>query len=257
MTQLDYASLSMDMLQLPPLLRQKADQYWSRFLRCSPEQLRRSENSVSVSGASVGLFALKTEGGWTTVIAPGVDPAVVNHLSELPLDDPTGVAAANALLSRYGLHNSYGPAQIAYCTPEGITPGKPITYRRLTPEDRREVEQFRADLGRDDWDFVDTDTWRAAFGIFDGDRLACASQIRVWDNLIAEIYFDTAPAYRQHGYATALAHVAARWVMDETPWIPQIDAQIDVTSSIRIINRIGFQLYGWFVMGKLSDSDKP
>lgn len=255
MTQMDYASLSTDTLQLPPLLLQKADQYWSRFLGCSPEQLRQSENSISVSATSTGLFALKTEGGWTAVIAPGVDPAVVNHLSELPLDDPTGVVVANALLARYGLRDCYGPAQIAYCTPERITPGQPVSYRRLTPEDRLEVDRFRADLGRDDWDFVDTDTWRAAFGIFDGDRLACASQIRVWDNLIAEIFTDTRTEYRQRRYAVELTRISARWILDETPYLPQTDAQIDLVPSIRIMNGIGFQLYGWFIMAAQADSN--
>ncbi|MBZ0309880.1 MAG: hypothetical protein K8I82_27695, partial [Anaerolineae bacterium] len=183
------------------------------------------------------------------------DPAVVDHLSELPLDDPTGVAAANALLARYGLRDSYGPAQIAYCTSERITPGRPVSYRRLTPEDRMEVERFRADLGRDDWDFADTDTWRAAFGIFDGDRLACASQIRVWDNLIAEIFTDTRTEYRQRRYAVELTRISARWILDETPYLPQTDAQINLVPSIRIMNGIGFQLYGWFIMAAQVDSN--
>jgi RimJ/RimL family protein N-acetyltransferase len=246
--------LTTDTTQLPAGLRQRIDDYWARFLNCPPETLRQPGIHVFTSKQVSGLFAVKTDGGWTAAITPGIDPAAVTRLETLPLNQPESAAAAHEMLKAYGLTQAYGPAQITYCTVDSISARQPISYRPLIPDDRAEAARFRAELGRDDWDFDDSQAWPASFGIFDGGRLVGASQVRVWDDLIAEVFTDTLSDYRQRGYAVALTHAATQWILDETHWIPQTDAQLDLVPSIRIINRIGYQLYGWFIMAELADS---
>ncbi|MCB9451553.1 MAG: hypothetical protein H6672_08940 [Anaerolineaceae bacterium] len=255
MTQQGNLILTTDTARLPLVLRQRIDGYWARYLNCPSETLRQTGNHVFTSPQVSGLFAIKTDTGWTAALSPGIDPAVIERIAALPLDRADSVATAHAILRQYGLTQPYGPAQINYCTPDSITTGKPIPYRPLTATDRAEVARFQAELGRSDWDFADHETWRANFGIFAGERLVCASQVRVWDDVIAEVFTDTVSDYRQRGYAVELTRIATQWILNETPWIPQTDAQLDLVPSIRIMNRIGFQLYGWFMMAGLADSN--
>lgn len=243
-----YLALHIDALPLE--MRDRIDGYWSRFLGCSMPALRQPRSMAVVNPEAAGLFAVKTSGGWIARIGPDTDPAVASALDALHLDDPASVEHAQDIIRRFDLGSSYGPLQLNYCTPESYIPDALVSYRRLTSHDRDQIETFRAAMGRFDWDFDDTTTWPAAFGVFDGDTLVSAAQVRVWDDVIGEIFGDTLDSYRKLGYAKALVRVATQWIFDHSYWIPQTDAQIDLIASIRIMRGLGYKLYGWFLMAE-------
>lgn len=247
-----YLALHID--KLTPDMRERIDGYWSRFLGCPLPALRQPHSQAFAHPQASGLFAVKTSGGWIARIGPDTDPAVASALDALHLDDPASVEHAQDITQRFGLGSSYGPLQLNYCTPESYVPDTPVSYRLLTPEDRDQIEAFRATMGRFDWDFDDTITWPVAFGVFDDGQLVSAAQVRVWDDVIGEIFGDTLDSHRKLGYAKALVRVATQWIFDHSYWIPQTDAQIDLIASIRIMRGLGYKLYGWFLMAESSQA---
>lgn len=247
-------SLTTDTSTIPAEYRARIDAYWADFLGCTTEQLRSPDHLAIASAGKDGLFAIKAglESGWKAAVAPGLEDVPLDALAALPLDDADSVAAANHVLSKYGFDDVYGISQVTYCTSTQSIPRLEGDYRRLTPDDREQVMAFRAAMNRDDWDFDDSDAWPVAFGIFEGDKLVCCTQVRVWDDTIGEIFTDTLPDYQSNGHGRILSAATLRWVLENTSWIPQGDFELTNEGSRRIAQSIGFQLYGWMIIASKS-----
>jgi GNAT superfamily N-acetyltransferase len=154
------------------------------------------------------------------------------------------------ILGQGGFHNVYGPADLLYCTaltfrPLAATgPSSPVIIDQLQDLDPARIDCFRQQMGTIAWHLDQPQLWPRICGIFDEGQLVATGAIRLWGDAIGEIFVDTLPTYRNLGYAKALAGRLTEWLLRETNWIPQYDAEVENIHSLRIAHRLGFQRYG-------------
>jgi RimJ/RimL family protein N-acetyltransferase len=91
------------------------------------------------------------------------------------------------------------------------------------------------------------DDWLRIFGYFCGEELVATCGVRLWGDLLAEIYIDTAPAYRRRGYGKAVTAAALHWIQTATPYYAESVVELSNQPSLRLMHSLGFTSYGYLV----------
>jgi RimJ/RimL family protein N-acetyltransferase len=230
---------------------QQIDQYWSTFLGCTFETFQHPEPTLTISAVSPGLFVFMNHSSRVYALAPGLNLDIGKRLATLCLCENDITQATRRLLADYGPLYLYGPAQILYCSADTFRPGQEAHNRPLTISDHDAIQQFCNQAGPLHWTVDDVDRWPRVFGIFADGHLVSTAAVQAWGNVIGAISVVTLPAYRNRGYAQAITRAATRWMLEETSLIPQYDAELSNTASLRVARAVGYQPYGRLLIVQL------
>lgn len=233
-----------------PTLLNRLDRYWANFPGYSTKSYHNSKTTILSSHSFPGLFAFATSNSLVFSVKASLDQEVAEKLSvEFGCREALFVEQVICHLFLYNPKEVYGPAQVFYCSSSSFKPGEEGQSRKLTLTDRKHIENFRTRMGRLDWRLGELNC-PCVFGIFCDQELVSVAAVRVWGNLIGEVFVDTLPDYRNRGYAHTLVRVATRWILEETSLIPQYDAELINPASLRIAHAVGYQYYGQLIYAR-------
>ncbi|MEZ4736828.1 MAG: GNAT family N-acetyltransferase [Caldilineaceae bacterium] len=248
-------------------IRPSINAYWSSFLACTEGLLVPTRTLTVSSPNSPGILGLQTQRHWLFAVAPGVArveaAAWVRRVLFLlrvrrvwpTVWQPIWQRLWQWAVPRLCLHRTfaeiYGPAYVLYCSQVTPQASNAVTVRLLTAADQQSVQQFHQTMGAVVWQVDQPQLWPRLCGIFQDDHLVAAGAVRLWSDRIGEIFVDTLPQYRRRGYARALAHHLTDWVLRETPWLPQYDAEAHNLPSLRVAHAVGYCYYGMMLLGTL------
>ncbi|MEZ4679230.1 MAG: GNAT family N-acetyltransferase [Caldilineaceae bacterium] len=119
--------------------------------------------------------------------------------------------------------------------------------RPLTVFDYAQVAIFGAETGPLAWSLEYPEIWVRIFGVFERGRLVSTCAVRVWGELLAEIYVDTLPTYRRRGYGRAVSQAALTWIHSETSYYAESVVELSNLASLYLMQSIGFEPYAYMV----------
>ena len=70
--------------------------------------------------------------------------------------------------------------------------------------------------------------------------------------MLGEVLVGTASRSRRQGLARAVTRSVTAWLLEETTLIPQYDAALTNTASLRVATAAGYQPYGVFLFAGAS-----
>lgn len=225
------------------------DQYWGHFLGCSSELLRSTtEPYLLTTTAQPGLWALACGGGWVVATPAAVGEecrpqiAACFRPGQLPTQEQL-----QRLCQPSALSSLYGPAMIFLQPAPAASLSVEPAIRPLTNNDHAHVATFAAATGSLPWSLAEPDGWLQIFGYFCAEELVATCGVRLWGDLLAEIYIDTAPAYRCRGYGKAVTAAALHWIQTATPYHAESVVELTNQPSLRLMHSLGFVPYGYLV----------
>lgn len=233
----------------PTLAERLVDHYWASFLGCDLTLLlNEGPTQVMTVPNHLGFWALSRRGGWLVGLPPSFCEATRDAVPHtfLPkiLPNPQKLQQLIHVAPNQAL---FGPAAILlHKRPFWRFPGAPFV-RPVTVEDRPAVAQFCAETPAVPWQLDDPTTWINIFGAFIAGKLVAACAVRVWGQLLAEIYVDTSPLYQRRGYGKAVTTAALNWINAETPYYPESVVDLANHASIQLMKNLGFEPYAYMV----------
>lgn len=162
-------------------------------------------------------------------------------------------AAMEMLLGSFGEIDTYGPADVYYCQPDhfrrDLNAEAPAIV--LTAKHAEQIRIFRDRMGwfNDHHAHERTEDWLVASGVFDGDDIVALGRVWLWSETIAALSISTLPEYRKRGYADKIGFSLTQWVLDHTPYTPQIDGG---RYAVHLAEWLGYQKYGQIMMTTLT-----
>lgn len=226
-----------------------ADQYWGRFLGCGSDLVRHAPDPYLLTTiAEPGVWALRRGCRWVVATPEASHATVQAHVTACfqPNQLPT-LEQLQPFCQIMPAASVYGPAIIfLHQSPDAHRPSDP-SIRPLTCHDQRQVTAFAAATGPLPWSFAQMDDWLRIFGYFCGEELVATCGVRLWGDLLAEIYIDTAPAYRRRGYGKAVTAAALHWIQTATPYHAESVVELSNQPSLRLMYSLGFTPYGYLV----------
>ncbi|MEZ4869547.1 MAG: GNAT family N-acetyltransferase [Caldilineaceae bacterium] len=239
------------MSRLSPDIVQRVSNYWAGYLGCDVAELERQQAQVLLSAPVSEFVAFSRGSNWILALPAQWNSKVGAALSPFfqrgRLPNLTGLQ--QVLRSIDGI-NLYGPATI-FLQPE-LQPQSavPIDVRRLQPADHSRLALFRREGGQRAWSLTATDDWLAVWGAFFEKRLVAICAVRVWGDLLAEIYVDTLPAHRQRGYGKAVTNAAVQWIYTNTAYIVESVVELSNQNSLALMASLQFKPYGYLLLGE-------
>jgi RimJ/RimL family protein N-acetyltransferase len=195
-------------------------------------------------------------GSLVCALAPDIDDGAAELLFELAVSpDLSASTQIRQALAGLDLPNLYGPAQVLYCAPATFRDGERRDSRRVDDDDRAAVGRFMEELGPADWQLGDPRDWSAAHAVFASEDIVSLAAVRSWGGKLGEVLLGTVPAARRQGLARAVARSVTAWLLEETTLIPQYDAALTNTASLRIAAAVGYQPYGVLVVAGAPSSE--
>lgn len=225
------------------------DQYWGQFFGCGSALIRYApEPYLLTTIAQPGLWALRCGRSWVVATPEAWHSKLQTPIAACfrPNQFPT-LEQLQPFLQAIPATTVYGPAIIfLHQSSEAYPPIDPA-IRLLTDSDHCYVTAFAASADPLPWSLEQMDDWLRVFGYFRGQELVATCGVRLWGELLAEIYIDTAPAYRRHGYGKAVTAAALHWIHRATPYY--VESVVDLTNepSLRLMHSLGFTPYGYLV----------
>lgn len=233
----------------PPLAERLVDSYWAEFLGCESAQLlSEGPTQVITVPSHLGFWALSRRGGWLVGLPPSSGEAA--HAAVLHAFLPKVLPNPQKLqqLIPAALHQAlFGPAVILlHKRPRWRFPLAPCV-RPVTDDDRPAVAQFCAETPAVPWRLDEPETWIKIFGAFINGKLVAACAVRVWGQLLAEVYVDTSPLYQRRGFGRAVTTAALNWINAETHYYPESVVDLANNASIHLMKNLGFEPYAYMV----------
>jgi GNAT superfamily N-acetyltransferase len=227
----------------------RIDRYWADFLGCTMWQFCGARQTLVITNpAQAGLWAVARQGSWLVTLPPGWLEILRPQLDQcfrpgmLPkAEDLT------ALFAHLPPQEWYGPALIFIHEPDPAAVGTDGLVRPVTLRDERAVASFAAATPIP-WTLAEPQIWRKVFGLFVGERLVSSCAVRVWGDLLAEIYIDTDPAFRCRGYGKAVTHAALQWIQQDTPYYAESVVELTNRASVKLLSHLGGRPYGYTIM---------
>lgn len=233
--------------------RQKAiDAYWASFIGCDAARMHDVTPAPVIINPDIErLIAYCPLDGCATV--------AVQHASLLPLGSKVQTLLQNpqitthavqrerelrALCATEGLYNVYGPAMLHYLKDESMQRVPSFEPVRLGAADADLLDEFlsRLNLTRE-YSLTDFEAFPYAVGVFIDEQLVAYGTVRVWADTLAEVFLDVLQKYRGQGIGLNLASHLTGWVVENTPWIPQYDAEVTNVHSMSLAARCGYMPY--------------
>jgi len=228
------------------------DHYWMNFLGCTKAQLYgEGATVICPQPAFEGLWAFARQGNWVVAAPPHWCHAIGREITDCfrPNTLPTP-QAVQQLLRHFPEQQLYGPSFL-FLHGAPIRPTLPAaTIRPLTTSDAQAVAAFAAAATPTPipWTLDEPTIWIKIFGLFVAERLVATCGVRLWGDLLAEVYVDTAPTARARGYGKAVTHAALAWIDRDTPYHAESVVELSNGASVQLLRRLGGTLYGHMVM---------
>lgn len=252
--------------QIPTAVASLVDDYWANFLDCDVDQLVSDGANHYATTAHVGFWAIAQRSRWIVRAPIGWPRPLQEQLfrcfqpNQLPDE-----ARLQAVLASAGGQQLYGPALIMLNTkacqaeppwqPEGgqlgewqpreWQPGEAPLVRALTAADQAQVAAFQVAAHPIFWSLVEPLIWPQVFGVFVKEQLVAACGVRIWGELLAELYIDTAPAHWRRGYGKLATQAALHWVHTQTTYIAESVVELANVASWRLMHKVGFTPYAY------------
>lgn len=241
--------LAYDQYRLPTALLTVIDQYWGRFFACRSDLVRHTPAPYLLTAAAQpGLWALTCGSGWIVATPEAWRADVQAQIAACFRTDQLPTHAQLQLLrAAIAAPTLYGPAAIfLHHAPSTHLPVDPA-IRPLTDKDHAPVATFAAAAGPLPWSLEQPTGWLQIFGYFCGQELVATCGVRLWGDLLAEIYIDTAPAYQRRGYGKAVTVAALHWIQTATSYYAESVVELSNQPSLRLMHSLGFVPYGYLV----------
>lgn len=225
--------------------------YWATYFGCSARDLDGDQTLVVQSPAYTGLMAFSKGHGWVVGVPAQWGQAIGRALSpyfvsrQLP-----NLNRVRQVLATRGALDLYGPARIFLQPAPPLVHSQLARLRLLQLSDLPFLRTFEAEMGELAWSFGQGDGWLGAWGAFVDQRLVSVCAVRVWGELLAEIYIDTLPAYRHRGYGKAVTTAAVQWVQTNTPYLVESVVELVNESSLALMASLHFKPYGYLLLGE-------
>ncbi|MBX3010404.1 MAG: GNAT family N-acetyltransferase [Caldilineaceae bacterium] len=266
---------------IPPFLpvsaaiRPRIDAYWAALFGEQWAHPPRKRPRIVYSARSPGFFGLQTSGPWSFAVAPAVSYQAAQRWVRrvLPLlalqragqrywpwatrqlwPQLAAWSMGGRLLSPWD-HELYGPAYLLYCTQMALPLDDRVAIHALADLPPAMVAQFQQAMGTVAWQMNQPQWWPRLLGILQGEQVVAVGAVRLWEERIGEIFVDTLPSYRGRGYAKRLTAYLTDWMLRETPWLPQYDAEISNLPSLRVAYAVGYRYYGTMLLGSRSQGE--
>lgn len=230
------------------------DQYWAGFVGCDVEQLL-CDNQIHTTlvPEEIGFWALSRRGGWVIGMPPSFDEQL--RVDVAAAFRPKTLADGpwlQRLMRKQQPQDFYGPAVILlHKHPTRQFASQPYV-REVTPQDRSAVDEFHATTPAVPWTLDESTVWVKIFGAFVDGHLVAASSVRIWGNLLAEVYVDTSPMYQRQGYGKAVTSAALNWIHTETSYCPESVVELSNYGSLQLMKHLGFEPYSYMVYSLFS-----
>lgn len=234
---------------MPTISFAQVDQYWGQFLGCNSELVRNAPPPYLLTAATQpGLWALSCGGSW--VVAMPDDWSAMQRAqigacfqpNQLPNRDQL-----QPLLQTVTTPQLYGPALIYLHYPSTSQPTPDPAVRSLTRYDQAQIDAFAVAAGPPPWSLAEAEIWLKVFGFFVEGALVATCGVRLWGDLLAEIYVDTLPTQRRRGYGRAVTATALHWIHTATPYYAESVVELSNQPSLHLMQSLGFTPYGYMV----------
>jgi RimJ/RimL family protein N-acetyltransferase len=230
---------------LDSALLEVVDRYWARFFGCAPEALRSDTAQMGVhtgQGDYVGCYLM--EFGGAPVVSLPIGEVGPYHAAIAQWK--AGVVRMPALIeSVFGKRvvAIVGPAFVGYNDQKHFQPSFSCSTRRLTTQDEKAVEMFRAACAVEEWEAGGSEfRSNAMVGTFRGQEIAALASYQIWGEQIAHIAILTHPAFRGQGHATTAVSTLTEMVF-ERGLVPQYRTLEANAPSLAVARRLGFVQY--------------
>jgi len=234
---------------------QRIDQYWAAFLGCSTAQLNTTKPIVFRTSRIKGIAAVKKR-AWVIALNDALPQHVgfdfIAIADDPDLNDADREDRLHRLCHNLHLAAPYGPSILHYLGSGGLSQlAYEFESRELSVDDEPILQAFKQKLAfSPEYTLTMPDLFPYALGYFDKDTLVAVGTVRVWEDLLAEVFIDTLDEYRAQGIGSCLAFNITQWILNATSWIPQYDSEATNLASLTIAARLGFSPYGkFFVTG--------
>jgi GNAT superfamily N-acetyltransferase len=233
----------------------RVSHYWADYLGCTVADLDGEKTRVVRSSAVSGLVAFSKGRGWVVAVTEEwgqeVATALPPYFVHNQLPDIGGI---RQVLAATGVTAFYGPATIFLQPAPRPLHAMPVAIRRLQPVDIPLLHLFRLEGGESVSTFGQGDGWLCAWGAFAERRLVSVCAVRVWGALLAEIYIDTLPAYRNRGYGKAVTNAAVQWVQANSPYVVESVVELSNESSLALMASMQFKPYGYMLLSEATNT---
>ncbi len=234
----------------PTLPATLVDNYWAEFLGCTPEQLLSDGNVHRLTGSKhQNIWAIARHSSWV-VIVPASWPQVIckqvyRCFEPNLLPDATQL---QGLLDQIGHQQLYGPALIllhdrSRDPQPSRSDNRSLLVRPLTRMDDAQVSSFCTAASPIVWTLQEPALWPKIFGVFVDEQLVATCGVRIWGELLAELYVDTLPTQRRRGYGKIATDTALQWVHNESPYLAESVVELANEASWRLMHHAGFTPY--------------
>ncbi|MBW4435912.1 MAG: GNAT family N-acetyltransferase [Pleurocapsa minor GSE-CHR-MK-17-07R] len=228
------------------------DAYWASFIGCDAARIHdASPTPVIVNPEIDRLIAYCPLDAGATVAVQDVSLLDLGRKVQLLLQD--GVTGPQAvqherslreLCASEGLYHVYGPAMLHYLKDESVREISSYQPVRLGAADSGLLDEFLFSLNLvREYSLTDSEVFPYAVGIFMDDQMVAYGTVRVWADTLAEIFLDVLQKYRGRGIGKSLVTHLTSWVLENTPWIPQYDAEVTNVHSMSLASRCGYSPY--------------
>jgi len=231
------------------------DSYWANFLECTVAQFCEARQTQIIESSTLaGPWAFARQGNWVVVLptdwrchVQAPDQFAQNLLHYFRPGAFPKPHHISALFTDFPVQESFGPALVflhAAPTPHVETNG---TIRALTLRDMAQVAAYAATT-EIPWTLTEPVIWKKVFGLFVNGQLVSSCAMRIWGDLLAEIYVDTAPEHRCKGYGKAVSHAMLQWIHSATPFYAESIVELSNSASVSLLSHLGGIPYGYVVM---------
>ena len=239
------------MNKVSPALDEQISQYWATYLGCTPRDLNGEQTLVVQPAACTGLVAVCKGNGWVVGVPPTWGRAIGDALSPYFVSQQLpNLNRVRHVLAACGAPDLYGPARIFLQPTPPPLANLPMLLRPLQVTDLPLLDSFAAEMGELVWSFGQGEGWLGAWGAFVDQRLVSVCAVRVWGELLAEIYIDTLPAHRHRGYGKAVTTAAVQWVLANTPYVVESVVELVNESSLALMASLHFKAYGYLLVSE-------
>lgn len=255
--------------QIPTATASLVDDYWANFLDCDVDQLvSNGAIHCATTPAHTGFWAIARCNSWVVRAPTGWPPPVREQLFRCfqPNQTPDG-ARLQAVLDRVGGQQLYGPALIMLndqsyqaepqwqrgewqrgeWQPGEWQPGEAPQVRALTTTDHAQVAAFQVAASPIFWSLAEPLIWPKIFGVFVEEQLVAACGVRIWGELLAELYIDTVPTHWRRGYGKIATSAALHWVHTQTTYLAESVVELANVASWRLMHNVGFTPYAYLL----------
>jgi GNAT superfamily N-acetyltransferase len=234
-----------------------ADEYWAADLGCAREDLRPPEPRIQAHAGGLtgyqGVFALTLGPAPIVSVPPELTGVVAPRAGEFVAATVADPDALRSLLGPAAVAQIIGPAYLTYADASSLSNLDPGNARELTALDRGAFDGLKQACPAEDWDPKGFGLdGQHTFGAFrdDGALLAVAN-FEIWGCRIAHLSVIAHPQARSQGHGRRAVAAAARCALADD-LILQYRALKENLPSLRIAERLGFEMYGWSMAARLA-----